>query len=298
MEPSFIPPQPIRELRDLTRGRRRLVQDRAAVIQRIQKVLEDANIKLASVATDVVGKSGWAMLEALVARAQDPQKLAALAIGRLKAKRDLLHQALRGRVTDHHRFLLNFHMEQIRALDGFIATLDQRIDEQVQPFFQLIRRLDTVPGISDLSAKEISAEIGTDMDCFPDHDHLASWAGMCPGNNESAGKRKSGRTTKGNHWLRGTLGEAAWAAGRTKDTFLSSRYRRLASRRGKKRAIVAVGRSILVIVYHIIKDGATFKELGADFYERHRTHHLTRYHSKRLERLGYHVELKPAEPAA
>ena len=249
--------EPIRELRDLMRGRRRLVAERTSVVNRVHKVLEDANIKLASVATDVMGKSGWDMVGAIIDGEQDPQKLAALARGRLQAKREQLEQALHGRVTDHHRFLLAQHRSHIEFLDRMIADYDRRIDEQVQPFFALIPLLDRVPGINEVTAKAIIAEIGVDMDQFPDQHHLASWAGMCLGNNESAGERLSDTTAKGNRWLRATLGEVAWAASRTKHTYLSARFRRLVARRGKNRAIVAVGHQILTIVYFIIKHQIT-----------------------------------------
>ena len=295
---SFIPPRPIRELRDLTRGRRRLVGERSSVVNRVHKVLEDANVKLASVATDVMGKSGWDMVGAIIDGEQDPQRLAALARGRLKAKREQLEQALHGRVSDHHRFLLAQHRAHIEFLDRMIADYDRRIDEQVQPFFALIPLLDRVPGINEVTAKAIIAEIGTDMDQFPDQHHLASWAGMCPGNNESAGKRLSGTTAKGNRWLRATLGEVAWAASRTKHTYLSARYRRLVARRGRNRAIVAVGHQILTIVYFILKHQITYDDLGEDFYDRQRVDHLKHHHVKRLQRLGFNVEVTHMRPAA
>lgn len=298
LEASFIPPQPIRELRDLTRQRRQLVRERSAVINRIQKVLEDANIKLSSVATDVMGKSGWDMIQAIMGGERDPKKLAALARGRLKAKRAELEQALLGRISDHHTFLLGQHRVHLESLNRLINTYNQRIDRQVRPYSDHVQRLDTIPGINEIGAKEIIAEIGVDMDQFPDQHHLASWAGMCSGNNRSAGKQKGGKTTKGSRWLRATLGEAAWGAARTKHTYLQTRFRRLASRRGNKRAIVAVGHQLLTIAYFIIKGQTTYEELGEDFYDVNRLPHLKRYFTRRLERLGFDVHITAAEPSA
>ena len=251
---SFIPPEPIRELRDLTRQRKQLVRQRASCIQRIQKVLEDANIKLSSVASDVVGKSGWDMLNRIVAGEGDVEKMADLARGRLKSKRDDLILALEGRVTDHHRFLLRQHMHQIEFLETAIAEYDQRIEEQIRPFVEYVPLLDTIPGINQTAAFAIIAEIGANMDQFPNEHHLSSWAGMCPGNNESAGKHRSGKTRHGSKWLRSLLVEIAWAAARTKGTYFSAQFKRLASRRGKKRALIAVAHSILIVIYHVMKE--------------------------------------------
>ena len=295
---SFIPPRLIRELRDLTRQRRSLIEERSAAVKRIHKVLEDCNIKLSSVATDVMGASGRDMIQALIDGEQDPLKLAALARGRLKAKRESLQQALHGHVTEHHRFMLRLHWAHIASLDRLVADLDQQIEEQVRPFAEIIALLDQVPGIGETAAKSLIAEIGVDMDQFPNQHHLASWAGMSPGNNESAGKRKSGTTTKGNRWLRATLGEVACAAARTKRSYLSARYRRLAARRGHNRSVVAVGHKILTIVYFIIKDRVTYDDLGEDYYDRQRQEQLKRHHIKRLQRLGYHVEVTEATHAA
>lgn len=294
---SFIPPAEIRELRDLTRGRRVLVAMRTAVVNRVHKVLEDANIKLSSVASDIMGASGQAMLGAIIDGESDPVKLADMARGKLKAKHALLEQALLGRITDHHRFLLGQQRTQIEFLNAQIAEYEQRIDEQVQPFFVEVQRLVTIPGVNETAAKAIIAEIGVDMAQFPDEHHLGSWAGVSPGTNQSAGKRKSGATTNGNHWLRAVLGEAAWAASRTKGTYLAARYRRLAARRGKKRAIVAGGRQILTIAYCLIKRQEDYRELGEDHYERQRSMHLMNYYARRLERLGFDVELKLKQAA-
>lgn len=288
---SFIPPVEIRELRDLTRGRRQLVGERTAVVNRVHKVLQDANIKLSSVASDIMGVSGRAMLDAIIDGESDPVKLAGMARGRLQAKQPLLEQALHGRISAHHRFLLAQYRRQIEFLNEQIAVFEQRIDEQVSPFFDDVRRLATIPGINETAAKAIIAEIGVDMTQFPDQHHLASWAGLSPGTNQSAGRIKSSATTNGNHWLRAALGEAAWAASRTKGTYLAARYRRLVVRRGKKRTIVAVSRQILTIAYFLIKRQEDYRELGEDHYEQQRTMHLTNYHAKRLERLGFKVEL-------
>jgi len=296
---SFVPPPPQRELRELTRQRRQLVHSKASVANRIQKVLADANLKLGSVATDVLGVSGRDMLRALVAGEKDPVKLAELARGKLRAKIPALRLALQGRVTEHHRFLLELLLEELTHLEGLIERLTARITAVLPaPFAEAIQRLATIPGINVRAAENILAETGIDMAVFPTDGHLASWTGMCPGQRESAGKRQSGRTRKGNQWLRTTLVQVAWAASRTKRTYLSSQYRRLASRRGKKRALVAVGHTILVMVYHLLRDGTTYVESGADYFDRLDTERLTRTLVRRLERLGHAVVLKPKEPAA
>jgi transposase len=296
---SFVPPPPQWELREMTRQRRQLVQSKAAVANRIQKVLEDANIKLGSVATDVLGVSGRDMLRALVGGEGDPVRLAALARGKLRAKRPALRLALQGRVTEHHRFLLGLLLEELTHLEGLIGRLTARIGEVLPaPLAGAIARLATIPGIDVRAAENFLAEIGVDMEVFPTAGHLASWAGMCSGQHESAGKRQSGRTRKGNQWLRTTLVQVAWAGSRTKHTYLSAQYRRLAGRRGRKRALVAVGHTILVIAYHLLRDGTTYVELGADYFDRLDTQRLTRTLVRRLERLGHAVVLKPKEPAA
>ena len=256
---SFVPPPPIRELRDLTRQRPQLVRERAAVANRIQKVLEDANIKLASVATDVLGVSGRAMLAALIGGSDDPAALADLARGRLRGKIPELPQALQGRVTDHHRFLLRMLLEQVEQLEGLIAEYAARIEEVAAPFAEAAARLETIPGVGAAAAEVIVAEIGTDMTQFPTAGHLASWAGLCPGNNESAGKRRSGKTTKGSQWLRTVLVQVAWAASHTKETIFSATYRRWAKRLGKKKALVALGHKILV-TDKLLKDQTDYQE--------------------------------------
>ena len=297
LKASFVPPPPIRDLRDLTRQRTQLVGEKTAVANRIQKVLEDANIKLASVATDVLGVSGRAMLEALCAGETDPEQLAELARKRLREKIPQLRLALAGRMTDHHRFLLRMHLDHVTHLEELIGRLGIRIEEAMAPFGEAQARLQTIPGVSQRVAETVIAEIGADMEQFPSAGHLASWAGMCSGNNESAGRRRSGRTTKGDRWLKRMLVQAAWAASHTRGTYLAAQYRRLAKRRGVKRALVAVGHTLLVIIYHVLKRGTTYAELGADFLERLEPARLTRQLVKRLEALGHKVTLEPC-PAA
>jgi transposase len=294
---SFVPCTPQRQLRELTRQRRQLVGAKASVANRIQKVLEDANLKLGSVASDVLGVSGRDMLRAIVEGRQQPELLAELARGKLRNKIPRLRLALHGHVTEHHRFLLRLFLDELTQLEGLIDRLTARIQEVLPPpFAEATRRLATIPGIDVRAAENILAEIGTDMGQFPTAGHLASWVGMCSGNHQSAGKRQSGRTTKGNRWLRTTLVQVAWAASHTKKTYLSAQYRRLASRRGKKRALVAVGHTILVIIYHLLKKGNTYADLGPDYLDQLDTQGLTRGLVRRLERLGHEVTLKPREP--
>lgn len=257
---SFIPPQPIRELRDLTRQRSQLVGERASVSNRIQKVLEDANIKLASVASEVLGVSGRAMIAALIGGESEPDRLADLARRRLRVKIPQLRRALTGRITEHHRFMLRTLMDHVRHLDDLIERLDRRIEEAMSPFAQAVERLVTIPGVNQRAAEVIVAEIGTDMTKFPSAGHLSSWAGMCSGNHQSAGKRQSGRTTPGDRWLRQVLVQTAWAASHTKKTLLSATYHRWAKRMGKKRALVALGHKILVLIYELLKDQTTYEE--------------------------------------
>lgn len=295
---SFVPDRPIRELRDLTRHRTKLVQRRAAVVNRIQKVLEDANIKLASVATDVMGVSGRAMLAALIQGETEPGTLAQLAKGRLREKLTELTEALEGRMREHHRFLLERHLREIAFYEEEIALFDARIAEQMRPFEEQMARLDAVPGIDQRVAECLLAELGPDLDTFPDAAHLVSWGCVCPGSNESAGKHKSGKTRKGNNWLRGTLAEAAWAASKTKNTYLGAIYKRLARRRGKKRAIVALSRIILEIVYYLLKEERTYQERGADFYDQKHAQQRQRYLLKQLESLGLEITVRPLAEAA
>ena len=295
---SFVPEPMIRDARDLTRHRTQLVAEKARVANRIQKVLEDANIKLAAVASDILGKSCRRMLEAMIAGQSDPQTLSELALGRLAAKHDRLAQALEGRVSDHHRFMLKLLMEHLDGLERLIAGLEDRISQMMAPLHKQIARLDEVPGIDLHAAHSILAEIGSDMSRFGSSSALCSWAGMCPGNHESAGKRKKGTTRPGNRWLRATLVQCAWAASHKKDCYLSSQFRRLASRRGKKKALVAVGHSILSIVYEMLEHGADYQDLGGDWFDRQQPLRLQRHLVKRLESMGFRVTLEPRRPAA
>lgn len=299
---SFVPDQPQRELRELTRYRTAKVRERTREVQRLQKTLEGANIKLSSVATDVTGKSARAMLAALVAAedgdgedgAPPPATLAELAEGRLREKRPQLERALTGRFGAHHRFLVAEHLAQLDFLDATIERLSGEVAERLRPFDAVLDQLDAVPGIGRWTAEVLLAELGTDMARFPTAKHLASWAGMCPGNHESAGKRYSGRTRKGNGALRATLVEAANAARRTKGTYLAAQFRRLAARRGAKKAAVAVGHSILVIAYHLLRDGTVYQDLGPAYFDRRDQAALERRLVKRLEALGHTVTLAPA----
>ena len=298
IRPSFVPERPQRELRDLTRQRVALVEDRNRMVNRIHKVLEDSNIKLGAVATDIMGVSGQEMIRALVDGETDPEKLANLARGRLRGKIPELKLALHGRVSDHHRFMLQLLMEQHDNLDKAIEQLVSRIDAMVRPNEEVIRRLSTIPGVDRLSAQLILAEIGTDMSRFRSAAHIASWAGMCPGNNESAGKRKSGKTRKGSRWLRRSLTQAAWAASHTKGSYLQAQFRRLVGKRGKKRALIAVGHSILVIIYTMLKNQVDYRDLGGDYFDRQNPARLTKYLVRRLEKLGHEVTLKPMPAVA
>ena len=274
------------------------MQRRAATANRVQKVLEDANIKLASVATDVLGVSGRAMLGALIAGETEAGTLAQLAKGRLREKLTELTEALEGRVREHHRFLLAQHLEEVAFYEEQIALFDARIAEQMRPFADALERLDAIPGVDVRIAECLLAELGPTLDTFPDVAHAVSWACVCPGASESAGKHKSAKTRKGNNWLRGTLAEAAWAASRTKNTYLSASYKRLARRRGKKRAIVALSRVILEIVYYLLKEKRTYQERGADFYERKHAQARQQYLLKQLESLGLEVTVRPLPEAA
>jgi transposase len=289
---SFIPPARQRELRDLTRQRSQLGAEQTAVANRIQKVLEDANIKFGSVATDVLGVSGRAILAAVVAGQADPEALAELARGRLRAKIPQLRQALRGRVTDHHRFLLRLLLEHLDHLDRLIDQLNGRIEQLTTPDAEALTLLTTIPGIKQHTAEVLLAEVGPNVAPFPSAGQFASWAGMCPGNNESAGKRRTGRTRRANRWLRQAVVQAGWAASHSKKTYLGARYRRVARRRGAKRALMAVGHTLLVIVYQVLRRREAYRELGADYYDRLQPERLTRQLVHRLEQLGHTVKLE------
>lgn len=295
---SFVPPANVRELRDFTRYRTSLVRDRARTINGLQKVLEDANIKLANVVSDIDGVSARLMLEALVAGERDTQELAHLAKGRLKGKREQLVEALCGRLKPHHSFLIAEHLAQIDYLQEAIERLSQQIEERLRPFEQEMALLDTIPGVNRRTAEVLWAETGGDMSRFASARHLASWAGMCPGNNESAGKRRTGRTRKGTPWLRHCLIEAAHGAGRTKNKYLSSQYHRIGARRGKKKALVAVGHSILVIAYHVLTRKQAYSDLGANYFDERDRQAVTKRCLSRLQRLGYKVSLEKVALAA
>ena len=298
VRPSFIPPRHQRDLRDLTRHRTSFVRERATLANRVQKVLEDANLKLGSVASDVLGLSGRAMLAAIIAGERDGAALAALAKGKLRKKREQLEQALTGRVRPHHRFLLAELLVQIDGLEETIASFDEQIaracvanDEE-----EVVELLDTIPGIARGTAELLVAEIGTDMGRFPSAHHLASWAGLAPGNNESGGRQRSGRTRKGNVWLRSALVAAAQAAVRTKQTYLAAQYQRLAARRGAKKAILAVAHTLLTIIYHVIARREPYRELGAAHFDRRRPAATADRLVRRLQRLGFEVTVTPAAP--
>jgi transposase len=296
IRPSFVPPPPIRRLRDLTRYRVALVSDRTGEKNRVEKLLEDAQIKLSVVASDIFGVSGREMLAALIGGQRDPKVLAQLARSRMRSKISALEEAFVGHFTDHHAFLLSRMLARIDAISADLAALDARIEEQIAPFDDAVQRLDEIPGVGRTAAHVIIAEIGLDMSRFPTAGHLTSWAKFAPSVKESAGRKKgTGSTGHGDAYLARVLGEAAVAASRT-DTFLGERYRRIARRRGKKKAIVAVGRSILVIVWHLLSDDqAHFHDLGADFYDnRLGPERLKRNHIRQLEALGYKVTLEPA----
>ncbi len=295
---SYIPSRAQRELRELTRTRTRLIQQRSQTINRLQKVLEDSNIKLGSVVSDIMGMSAQAMLKALLEGQTDPRLLAELAQGRLRAKREQLEQALVGSFQPHHRFLIQEHLTHIDYLDEAISRLSREIAEQLRPFEALLERLDTIVGINRRLAEVLLAEIGTNVKRFPTAKHLASWAGMCPGNDQSAGKRLSGRTRKGNRWLRTALMEAGHAAAHSKNTYLSAQYHRLASRRGKQKAVVALAHSILVIVYMVMSRQEVFKELGGNYFDERDRQAVEKRLVRRLEQLGYQVSLHPNDPAA
>jgi transposase len=290
---SFIPSKPQRQLRELTRHRTTLVQDRARVINRLQMVLEDANIKLASVVTDIRGISARAMLEALIAGERDVAALAELARGRMRTKRDQLAAALRGYFTAHHSFLVTEYLSQIDYLDEAIDRVSAAIDQHLVAEQEAVALLDTIPGVSPRTAEILLAEIGTDMTRFPNARHLASWAGMCPGHYESGGKRLGGKTRKGNRWLRQALVEVAHVASKMKQTYLAAQYRRIAARRGKKRALIAVGHTILCLVYTLLIRKQSYQDLGAAYFDTLDQHRVERRLVQRLERLGYQVSLQP-----
>jgi len=290
---SFVPEPAIQDLRGLLRTRKQLAREKASHVQRLQKTLEEANIKLESVLSDVMGRSGRAMVQALIDGETDPAKLAALAHWKVRASATTLQEALRGRIKRHHRFLLKLHLQQIDALDASIAAIDREVDDGLACFRDAVKQLSTIPGISELSAQVIVSEIGTDMSRFASAAHLRSWAGLCPRNDESATKRRSTRLRKGAPWLKAMLVQCAWSATRSKATYLHAQFVRLRYRRGPKKAICAVAASILTAAYHMLKEGTFYDDLGAAHFERRRPDTQARRLVKRLAALGFSVELKP-----
>lgn len=295
---SFIPDRPQRELRELVRYRRSLIEEQSREVNRLQKVLEGANIKLASVATDVTGKSGRAILNTLIAGNATVDEMADLAKGRLRNKMDLLKKSLDGLIGPHQRMMLKAQLQHIDFLEQQIDLLNKEIEVRMRPFDEAIERIDAIPGLGRITAEQVLCEIGLDMSRFPSDRHIASWAGLCPGNNESAGKRKSGKTRYGNSSLKTTLVQAAKCVGHTKGNYLSSMYHRLAARKGANKAAVAVAHALLVIIYHMLKDGASYKDLGTNFFDQLNKQAVVKRTVKRLEALGYTVTVEPVVSAA
>jgi len=290
---SFVPDAETQVLRSLLRTRKQLVREKSSHVQRLQKTLEDANIKLDSEISDIIGPTGRRMIEALIAGETDPAKLAALAHPRIKAPPEQLRESLHGRVMTHHRFLLRLHLQQIDALDVVVSDIDREVNTRMEPFRTATELLTTIPGISELSAQMIAAEIGTDMGRFPTAAHLISWAGLCPKNDESAGKRRSTRMRKGAPWLKTTLVQCGWAAVRKKGGYLQAQFHRIRSRRGPKKAICAIAASILTAIYHMLKDGTCYHDLGHDHFDHRAKAAQTKRLLARLHNLGYAVEITP-----
>ena len=290
---SFVPDTQTQEMRTLLRTRKQLVRENSRHVLRVQKTLEDANIKLDSVLTDVMGKSGRAIIEALIAGETNPAKLASLADRRVKPSQEELREALRGRVRKQHRFLLRLHLNQIDSLATALATIDAQVEENLGPFRTAVQQVVSIPGVKDLGAQAIVSEIGIDMTRFPSAAHLISWAGLCPRNDESAGKRRSNRLRKGAPWLKTTLVQCAWAAVKKKDSYLQAQFCRIKARRGPKKAIMAVAASILTAIYHMLKDGTFYQDLGSGHFDRRSKDQQRNRLVKRLADLGYAVEIKP-----
>jgi transposase len=289
-----VPDTQTQEMRNLLRTRKQLVREQSSHVLRVQKTLEDANIKLDSVLSDVMSKSGRAMLEALIAGETNPTKLASLASSRrVKASPEELREALRGRVTKHHRFLLRLHLNQIDALAAAMVTIDAQVEESLEPFRTAVELITSIPGIQSLSAHVIVSEIGIDMSRFPSATHLISWACLCPRNDESAGKRRSNRSRKGATWLKTTLVQCAWAAVKKKDSYLQAQFYRIKARRGPKKAIMAVAASMLTVIYHMLKDGTMYQDLGRNYFDRRSTEQQKNKLIKRLADLGYAAALTP-----
>lgn len=294
---SFVPEPAIQELRGLTRTRKQLVRERGGHVQRLQKTLEEANLKLDAALSDLLGASGRAMLEALIAGESDPAKLAALAHRRVRASPERLRAALHGRVTAHCRFLLRLHLRQIDALDAAIDEIDQEVEARLTPFRAAVRRLTAMPGVKAVAAAAILAEIGADMSRFPSAGHLLAWARLCPRNDESAGKRRSSRLGKGADWLKATLIQCAWAAARTKGSYFQAQFRRLQRRKGPKKAICAVAASLLTAIYHMLKNETDYRDLGADHFDRRAKRSAAGRLLKQLASLGYQVQITPPADA-
>ena len=296
LKPSLIPPRPIRELRDLCRYRKKLTQEAAAEKNRVHKVLEDANIKLASVASDIFGASGQAMIEVLIAGDFNPEETAELAQGKLRHKIPQLIEALEGKVREHHRFLLRMHLEHLSYLQLAVHELHARIDEKLQPYRQQVELVKRLPGVDTITAQHAFAEMGGDINLFPSDGHYASWVGICPGNNESGGKQRRGRTPKGNRWLYSLLVPSGNAVSRSKRTYAAAFYHRVARRRGKMRAAVAAGHHLSRAMYHVLKEGKSYQDLGPDYFDRRNEDTLKAHLIRRLQGLGYKVALT-SEPA-
>lgn len=294
IRPSFVPEAPTQDLRALLRTRKQLVREQASHVQRLQKTLEDANLKLSSVLTQIMGMSGRAILQALIDGERDPDKLLILVQRGVKAPPEKLRAALLGRMTERHRFLLRLHLRQFDALDAAIAEIDAEVDRDLDPFRQAVRLLRTIPGVSDLTAQVIISEIGTDMSRFPTAGHLISWAGLCPRNDESAGKRRSTRLRKGAPWLKTTLVQCAWAGARKKASYLQAQFQRLRHRRGPKKAICAVAASILTAAYHMLRDGTFYQDLGPDHFRRATPEDQANYLVRKIVKLGFTCSLAPA----
>jgi transposase len=293
LRPSFVPDTQTQEMRTLLRTRKQLVREQSSHVLRVQKTLEDANIKLDSVLSDVMGKSGRAMIEALIAGETNPTKLASLADRRVKGTREELREALRGRVSKQHRFLLRLHVDQIDTLEAAIAKIDAQVEEGLAPFRTAVELITSIPGIKSVSAHVIVSEIGIDMSRFPSAAHLLSWACLCPRNDESAGKRRSNRVRRGSLWLKTTLVQCAWAAVNRKDSYLRAQFFRITARRGRKKAILAVAASMLTAIYHMLRDGTLYQELGGNHFDRRSAEQQKKRLVKRLADLGYAVELMP-----
>jgi transposase len=294
IRPSFVPEAATQEMRALLRTRKQLVREQASHVQRLQKTLEDANLKLSSVLTDIMGKSGRAIIEALIERKTDPEHLLTLVQRGVKAAPETIRAALTGRITERHRFLLRLHLRQIDALDGALAEIDTEVDRGLDPFRQAVTLLRSIPGVSELTAQVIVSEIGTDMGRFPSAGHLISWSGLCPRNDESAGKRRSNRLRKGAPWLKTTLVQCAWAASRKKASYLQAQFLRLRQRRGPKKAVCAVASSILTAAYHMLRDGTLYHDLGPDHFRRTPPEAQAQRLAKQISKLGFSCVIVPA----